>query len=136
MPGSSPTLLLSTTHQQRKKKSAQRCDHADEAPRAVDRFTVNESFGRRQHLRIETRAVGADLTHPASARGLCAFDDSGSGLAEPLCGWSALLSRQRLEAGDHIKQFLVDASLAQTMEGSVEVFQQFVDVLVGALHRR
>jgi hypothetical protein len=43
---------------------------------------------------------------------------------------------QRFEAGDDVEQFLVDATLAQTMECPVEVLQQFVDVFVGALHRR
>jgi hypothetical protein len=43
---------------------------------------------------------------------------------------------QRLEAGDHVEQFLVDATLAQTVECAVEILQQFVDVLVGAFHRR
>jgi len=43
---------------------------------------------------------------------------------------------QRFEAGDDVEQFLVDATLAQTMECPVEVLQQFIDVFVGALHRR
>jgi transposase len=46
------------------------------------------------------------------------------------------LGAQRFEAGDDVEQFLVDAILAQTMKCPVEVLQQFVDVFVGALHRR
>ena len=42
---------------------------------------------------------------------------------------------QRFESGDDIEQFLVDATLAQTMKCPVEILQQFVDVFVGALHR-
>ena len=42
---------------------------------------------------------------------------------------------QRLEAGDDVEQFLVDATLAQTMKVPIEILQQFFDVLVGALHR-
>src|ERR1700694_3697641 len=65
-----------------------------------------------------------------------------------LCSWfsryaprcvnphSFLLYAQRFEAGDDVEQFLVDATLARTVECRVEVLQQFVDVLVGALHRR
>ena len=49
---------------------------------------------------------------------------------------SFLLDTQRFEAGDDVEQLLVDAALAQTMECAVEVLQQVVDVLVGALHRR
>ena len=39
--------------------------------------------------------------------------------------WRESLPRsdQRFEAGDHIEQFLVDATLAQTMECPVEVLQ-------------
>jgi len=43
---------------------------------------------------------------------------------------------KRFEAGDDVEQFLVDATLAQTMECPVEVLQQFIDVFVGSLHRR
>ena len=43
---------------------------------------------------------------------------------------------QRFEAGNHIEQLLVDAALAQTVEGPVEILQQFVDVLLSPLHRR
>ena len=49
---------------------------------------------------------------------------------------SFLFCAQRFEAGDDIEQFLVDTILAQTMKCPVEVLQQFVDVFVGALHRR
>ena len=47
-----------------------------------------------------------------------------------------LVTAQSLEAGDDVEQFLVDATLAQATECTVEVLQQFVDVFVGALHRR
>jgi hypothetical protein len=57
-------------------------------------------------------------------------------MAESLQGWSALLARQRFEAGNDVEQFLIDASLAQTMECPGKVLQQFVDVSVGTLHRR
>jgi hypothetical protein len=49
---------------------------------------------------------------------------------------SFLVHAQRFEAGDDVEQFLVDAILAQTMKCPSDVFQQFVDVFVGALHRR
>src|ERR1035441_10108189 len=42
----------------------------------------------------------------------------------------------RTSTGDDVEQFLVDSILTRTMECPVEVLQQFVDVLVGALHRR
>jgi len=58
-------------------------------------------------------------------------------LQDQLCQRASfLLSAQRFEAGDDVEQFLVDATLAQTMECPVEVLQRFVDVFVGALHRR
>src|SRR5580704_13870939 len=41
-----------------------------------------------------------------------------------------------LEAGDDIEEFLVDASLAQSVKGSVKLLQQLVDVPVGPFHRR
>ena len=40
------------------------------------------------------------------------------------------------ESGGDIKQLLVDAALAHTMECPVEVFQRFVDIFFGALHGR
>jgi hypothetical protein len=42
---------------------------------------------------------------------------------------------QGFESRSDIEQFLVDAALAQAVEGTVEVGQQFVDILVGALPR-
>jgi len=53
----------------------------------------------------------------------------------PSCA-SFSIYAQRFEAGHDVEQFLVDATLAQTMECPVDVLQQFVDVFVGALHRR
>lgn len=46
------------------------------------------------------------------------------------------LPAQRLEAGDHVEQFLVDAALTQAVKGAAQILQQFVDVLVGPFHRR
>ena len=46
------------------------------------------------------------------------------------------LSTQCFEARDDIEQFFVDTTLAQTMECPVEVLQQFINIFVGALHRR
>ena len=97
---------------------------------------MDEALGRDQHLAVERRFLGTDLTNPVNARGPCVFDESGSFMAESLRGWSALLARQRFEAGNDVEQFLVDASLAQTMECPGEVLQQFVDIFVSALHRR
>src|ERR1017187_2085010 len=66
-------------------------------------------------------------------------------IAMPLLAWMLLPAhgsprrtflRQRLEAGNHVEQFLVDAALAQTVKGAVERLQQVIDVFVGALHRR
>ena len=62
--------------------------------------------------------------------------ESGSLAVETLRRSAALLGRQRLEARDDVEQLLVDAALAQAMEGPVEIFQQIVDVHFGALHRR
>ena len=47
---------------------------------------------------------------------------------------SLLLDIQRFKARDDVKQFLVDAALAQTMELPIEALQQFVDIFVGTLH--
>ena len=47
-----------------------------------------------------------------------------------------LLSFQRFEAGDDVEKLFVDPALAQTMKLAVEAFRQFVDVFVGAPHRR
>lgn len=41
---------------------------------------------------------------------------------------------ERFETRDHIEKLLVNAALTQAMEGSVERFQQFVDVLFRTLH--
>jgi len=41
---------------------------------------------------------------------------------------------ERFKAGDYIEQFLVDAALAQLMEGPVKLLEQIVDILIGALH--
>ena len=49
---------------------------------------------------------------------------------------SFLRYAQRFKAGNDVEQFLVDAALAQAMKCPVELLQQFIDVLVGALHRR
>jgi hypothetical protein len=51
-------------------------------------------------------------------------------------GDSFSLHTQRFEAGDDVEEFLVDATLAQLVEGAVEILQQFVDVFIGAFHRR
>src|SRR4029077_18977828 len=56
-----------------------------------------------------------------------------------LCGKIApcyLKADKRLEAGDHVEKFLVDATLTQTVKCAVEILQQFVDVPIGAFHRR
>ena len=53
-----------------------------------------------------------------------------------LSTWLLPRSDQRLEAGDHVEKLLVDAALAQLVEGAVKLLQQVVDVLVGALHCR
>jgi hypothetical protein len=45
-----------------------------------------------------------------------------------------LIYHQRLETGDHVEQFLVNAALTQAVECAVEIFQQFINVLVGAFH--
>ena len=42
---------------------------------------------------------------------------------------------QRFKTGDDVEQFLVDATLMQSVKRAVEIFQQFVDVLIGAFHR-
>ena len=49
---------------------------------------------------------------------------------------SFLLRAQRFETGDNVEQFLVDATLAKTMECPIVFLQQFIDVFVGAFHRR
>ena len=43
---------------------------------------------------------------------------------------------QSFKASDHIEEFFVDVSLAQTAELAVKRFEQFIDILLGALHRR
>jgi len=43
---------------------------------------------------------------------------------------------QRLEARDHVEQFLVDATLAQLVETAVKLLQEVADVFVSAFHRR
>jgi len=40
------------------------------------------------------------------------------------------------ETGNHIEQFFINAALAQTMEGAMELLQQVIDVLIGTFHRR
>ena len=52
------------------------------------------------------------------------------------CSEVTLLYRQRFEAGYHIEEFFVDVALPQLVEFAVETFQQFVDLLLGSLHRR
>jgi len=44
--------------------------------------------------------------------------------------------RGGFKARNDVQQLLVDAALAQAVEGRVEILEQLVDVLVGALHRR
>jgi hypothetical protein len=75
------------------------------------------SSGLRQTLRMSRRA--SDAVSPLR---VCRQKTHG------------FLCCQRFEAGDHIEQFLVDSTLAQTVKGAVESFQQFVDVLVGSFH--
>ena len=41
---------------------------------------------------------------------------------------------QGFKAGDNVEQFLVDTALTQAVERTVQVFQQFVDILFGTLH--
>ena len=41
-----------------------------------------------------------------------------------------------LKTGNHIEKFFINAALTQTMKVAMELLQQFVDVLVGTLHRR
>jgi hypothetical protein len=48
--------------------------------------------------------------------------------------WLPPRSGQRLESGDHVEKFLVDATLTQTVECATEILQQLVDVFVGAFH--
>jgi len=48
---------------------------------------------------------------------------------------SFYLCAQRFKSGNHVKQFLVDATLTHNVECAVEILQQFVDVFIGALHR-
>ncbi len=45
-----------------------------------------------------------------------------------------LLGVQRIEAGDHVEEFFVDAALAEAIEAALESDQEFVDVFIGALH--
>lgn len=73
-------------------------------------------------------AAKADQRHPTSL--------AVSPETRPNRCTSFFLNTQRLEAGDNVEQFLVDPTLAQTMECPVEVLQQFIDVLIGTLHRR
>ena len=49
--------------------------------------------------------------------------------------WLLARSNKRLESRDHIEELFVDATLAQLVEGTVKLFQQIVNVFVGALHR-
>ena len=45
------------------------------------------------------------------------------------------IHRQRLKTRDYVEQFLVNACLTQMMESAMEVLLQFINVLIGALHR-
>jgi hypothetical protein len=49
----------------------------------------------------------------------------GTGLGISVLRHNALLARsaQRLESGDHIEEFFVDAGLAQLVKGAVELLQ-------------
>ena len=49
-------------------------------------------------------------------------------------GPGILLRLQRLEAGDNVKQFLVDAALPQAMEFAVKILKQVINIFVGAFH--
>jgi hypothetical protein len=74
-----------------------------------------------------------DSTTPQRQRN-CENDRQWSGLADRPPSGLFSASRQRFEARNDVEQFLVDAALTQAMEVAVEVLQQFIDVLIGALH--
>jgi len=49
-------------------------------------------------------------------------------MAESLWGGSTRFARQRLEAGDHVEQFLVDTALTQAVKRPVQVLQQLINI--------
>jgi len=65
----------------------------------------------------------------------CLQDTQSPGLWLCQCA-SFLFYAQGFETGNDIEQFFVDAILTYTMKCPVEILQQLVDILFGALHRR
>ena len=62
--------------------------------------------------------------------------EPGGGRTSVAVAISSSLSCQRFKTRDNIEELLIDTVLPQSMKRAIEVLQQFVDILVGALHGR
>src|ERR1700734_1992656 len=92
-------------------------------------------------MTLSPGCFGLHTTDPTSRQGgapILGWTPSSLLLVEESMIWSAgpAAVHQRLEAGDHVKELLVDATLTQTVECAMESLQQVVDVSIGTFHRR